>query len=192
MSRRIIVRILVLVATIALSANVVVALDNQTVASWSTNFTNLFSYEMSIKMRMKEIQQVYDTTPRSTIKVNGAVELAAATAKVDSLLSLVVADLDAFVVDIFSNNVPTFSSTLKSPSSLYRYFAHAKNGSIVMEKNADTVPLHRTDARLTPWYSNAVAGPKHVFVVVDLRISNVDTIDRIFFLERMKRAGKKF
>ena len=169
-------------------------LNNQTVASWSTNFSNFFADLTTTKMRMPEVQQVYDTTPRSTSKVEGSVQLAATTAKIDSLLSLVTADLDSFVEQVTKNNY--FSTSTKSLSTLYRYFAHAKNGSIVVENNAETTRemqnsnINTTDARFTTWYSNAVAGPKHIFVVIDTRISSdVKEIDRNFFLKRIIKAA---
>jgi hypothetical protein len=188
-------RVLLLVATTVslLSSNPVqAALDNKTVASWSTNFTKFFSNELSTKMRINEVQQVYDVTPRSTSQVDGGAELAAAAARVDTMLVLVEEDLDIFVNEIISSNRRSyFSKTKKSSSTMYRYFVHAANGSVVMEDNADTdqgmkgSDVNRTDARLTPWYSNAVAGPKHLFVVIDLRVpSDISNVDEHFFLKR--------
>jgi hypothetical protein len=171
-------------------------LNDDTVLKWSSNFSNLFMNEMKYKMRIDEIQDTYDTTPRSTTVVDGAVELAGTGAKVHSLLSSVSDDLDQFVNKIrqlssLSSSSSLFTDSLKSSSSMFRYFTHAKNGTIEIERNQHTHTLmsENIDGRLERWYSNAVAGPKHIFVVLDTRISKkINKIDQQYFLKRIIAA----
>ena len=187
-----------LVLLLAIMSIDALIINDHTLASWSANVSRFFANEITNKMRIQHLQQTYDTTPRSTVSVNGAVELAGSIVTVQTLLQAVVGDLDDLVEDISKQGHPSFTKKRQSSSSLYRYFSHATNGSVILEENTNSrklidstdLLLSSMDGRLTPWYSNAVAGPKHVFVIVDPRIeAHTSEADRTFFLQRLIAAA---
>ena len=194
-----------LLTTITSSTNV------DLVSSWSKNFSDFFSEELK-QMRVNEIQDSFDSTPRSTTIVDGTVEIASYAARVEGYMKRNEKELDSFSSLIMQerksstslldpSSLPSLFRTSNNESdSLYRYFAHASNGKIEMETNqytqkhhsADTTnSIHVMDARFTPWYANAVAGPKHIFIIIDSRFdtnTDPDETNRKFFLSRLIQA----
>jgi len=149
--------------------------DIPTVSVWAEALSDKFGYDVNERMRVKDLQNIYDTAPKTTTWTEGLVETASAAAK----LALVLKHEDLCVqaiVDAVQEHESLTSLDRTSTDSFCHgvpYFARLEDRKIISVDNTESIITSLNEDRaydpsLTPWFAAAVAGPKDVFIVLDL------------------------
>jgi hypothetical protein len=147
-------------------------LDSNQVRTWANTVSRNFADDVNETMRITDLQSWYDEASRTITTKKGLVEAAKAEAELALILSKEDAELDKLADIIRQNPLATtldLSSTALDPRGT-PYFARLSDGKLISGNAGSATTFGHTDAFnpvFTPWFADAVAGPKDVHIIAD-------------------------